>query len=87
MARRVGVPESKVSYWKSGARMPSIAECIQVARAFGRPPLEGLVGAGYLEPDEIADQVVLRPGGLSDVSDVELADELLRRTLARDALQ
>ena len=83
IARRLGVSESKVSYWKRGERPPTISEAITVAREYGRPPLEGLVAAGYLSPEEVPGQVVVEQKGLGAFTDAQLADELLRRATRR----
>ncbi len=83
IARKLGVSDSKVSYWKRGERPPTISEAIAVSRAYGRPPLEGLVAAGYLEADEVPDHVVVQPAVLGSFTDAQLADELLRRAQQR----
>lgn len=83
IARKLGVSDSKVSYWKRGERPPTISEAINVARTYGRPPLEGLVAAGYLEPDEIEGHVTVQPAVLGGFTDAQLADELLRRAQQR----
>jgi len=84
IAVRVGATDAKVSYWKTGRRLPNVAECIQVARAFGRPPLEALIGAGYLDAGDVSDTVTIEHRTIEEFSDTELAQELLRRAaLAR----
>jgi len=84
IARALGVSESKVSYWKRGERPPTIAECIKVSRHYGRPPLEGLIAAGYLDADDLGDaNVTIAPTSLGAFSDADLADELLRRARQR----
>jgi len=83
IARKLGVSDSKVSYWKRGERPPTISETITVARAYGRPPLEGLVAAGYLDPDDLEGEVSVQPVTLGSFTDAQLADELLRRAQQR----
>lgn len=83
IARKLGVSDSKVSYWKRGERNPTIAEAILVSRTWGRPPLEGLIAAGYLEADEIGPHVTVQPIALRGFTDAQLADELLRRATKR----
>lgn len=83
VARKLGVSASKVSYWKRGDRPPTISEAIMVSRSYGRPPLEGLIAAGYLAADEVPEQVTVTPPALGGFTDAELADELLRRAQAR----
>ncbi len=83
IARKLEVSESKVSYWKRGERPPTISEAIRASRAYGRPPLEGLVAAGYLQPDDITEGVTIQPTVLHNFTDAQLADELLRRATQR----
>jgi len=83
IAQRLGVPESKVSYWRSATRLPSVSEAIDFARCYARPPLEGLVAAGYLEADDLEGPIVVNSPDIEQFTDVELADELLRRATAR----
>jgi len=80
VAARLQISGSKVSYWRRGVRPPSPREAVHIARAYGRNPLEGLVAAGYLEAADVADQVSVIAHTLADYTDVELAQEVLRRT-------
>lgn len=79
VAERLQVSGSKVSDWRRGERPPSPREAAHIARAYGRCPIEGLVAAGYLEATDIADQVSVVVHTLADYTDVELAEEMLRR--------
>lgn len=83
IARTLGVSDSKVSYWKRNERPPTISEAIKVARVYNRPPLEGLVAAGYLADDEVPDHLTVQTPGLGTFTDAQLADELLRRATQR----
>lgn len=85
IAHHVGVPEAKVSYWRSGSRFPSVSEAINFSRAYGRPPLEGLVAAGFLDADDVAESVVVKNYDIEQFTDTELADELVRRAAARQS--
>lgn len=78
IARAIGVSESTITRWKDG-KLPTPSIAVSVARAYNQPPLEALVAAGYLTVDEMRDHVTLRFVPLSDVTDVELANELLDR--------
>ncbi len=82
VAERVGVSEATVSHWRHGRRPPSPSDAVKVAKAFGRPPLEGLVAAGILTEDEAADPGVVRTG-IGSFTSVEIAAELLRRAEVR----
>lgn len=84
IARRVGVSGSKVSYWKKGSRPPTAREAVSVSRAYSRPPLEGLVAAGYLTADEIPEHLTIQQSGLASFTDAELAAEILHRAEQRD---
>ncbi|WP_311245291.1 MULTISPECIES: helix-turn-helix transcriptional regulator [unclassified Microbacterium] len=79
VARRLGVSDSKVSYWRRSERPPTVKEAIRVSREYGRSPLEGLVAAGHLEPDELSETITVEPLGLSAFTDVELAQEIALR--------
>jgi len=81
IARTVEVSESKVSYWFKGTRAPLPAECVRVARAFGQPPVEALVAAGYLNPGDVVSLGGERGdgGSLADYPSIALLDELRRR--------
>ncbi|WP_404473458.1 helix-turn-helix domain-containing protein [Microbacterium aerolatum] len=82
VARRLDVSDSKVSYWRRGERPPTPREAVHVARTFGRHPLEALLAGGHLDVDDIADAVTVVHHTLADYSDVELAQELVRRSKA-----
>ncbi|TCJ23800.1 XRE family transcriptional regulator [Microbacterium sp. PI-1] len=79
IAQRLGVSGSKVSYWRRGERPPTPREAAHIARTFGRSPLEGLVAAGYLTAEDLSEDVSVVAHTLADYSDVELAEEMLRR--------
>ncbi|MDP3949516.1 helix-turn-helix transcriptional regulator [Microbacterium sp.] len=79
VARQLDVSDSKVSYWRRGERPPTPREAVNAARTFGRHPLESLVAAGHLDADDISDHVTVVYPALADYSDVELAQEMVRR--------
>lgn len=83
IARRLGVSDSKVSYWRRSERPPTVKEAVRVAREYGRPPLEGLVAAGHLDAEELTESIVIEPVALSAFSDLELAQEIAFRARQR----
>ena len=76
IAAAAGCDPSTVSHWKNGER-PRADVVVALARAFNRPPLEGLMVAGYLTENDL--EQPLRQANLNEVSDVELAAEMSRR--------
>ena len=58
---------------------PHAAEnVIHTAHSYGRPPLEGLIAAGYISASE-AGQIVTTDRPVTDFSARELLDEIYRR--------
>ena len=82
-ARRLDVSSSKVSYWRRGDRQPTVREAVRIAREYGRPPMECLVAAGYMDESDLPESVMIQPLSLGSFSDVELAEEMLRRAQRR----
>ncbi|MFA4895116.1 MULTISPECIES: helix-turn-helix transcriptional regulator [unclassified Microbacterium] len=80
VARRLDVSDSKVSYWRRGERHPTTREAVHVARACGRNPLEALLVGGHLDAGDIAGAVIVVHHTIADYSDVELAQEIVRRS-------
>lgn len=78
ISRAIGVSESTITRWRDG-KLPTPTLAVSVARAYNQPPLEALVAAGYLAVDDVRAHVSIRFVPLSDVTDVELANELLDR--------
>lgn len=52
LARRLEMSDVTVGRWARGERVPEIDFCRALAKVWGRPTLEVLVAAGYLEPEE-----------------------------------
>ncbi|ATW60824.1 immunity repressor [Gordonia phage BENtherdunthat] len=78
IAEAAQVSEPQVSRWKSGKNRPDAEALITFARHYGRPPVEAIVAAGYLSPDEVGAVVdVTRPIG--DIANNELLREVQRR--------
>ena len=80
IAQKTGNSESAISRWKAGTHVPDPKQAVNVARAYGKNPIEALIAAGYLTHDE-ASLPVTRPAALQlqDFSDLELAREMVRR--------
>ena len=77
VAEKVGMAQSNVGRWLRGERaVPRAESVIAFARAFNQPPVEALIAAGYLTPDEAA-STARTP--LSQYSRDELFDELRNR--------
>lgn len=78
IATRTGVAESNIGRWMRGERgQPKPDSVLALAKAFGQPPLEALIAAGYIS----ADDVTVRRTPLSAYTLAELIDELRRRTV------
>jgi transcriptional regulator with XRE-family HTH domain len=52
IAALAGVDQTGVSRWLSGQSVPRVESVIRFARSLGRAPIEGLVAAGYITPEE-----------------------------------
>lgn len=53
VAERTGISQGTISRWLSGPQIvPSAPNVVAFARAYGLPPVEALVAAGVLSPDE-----------------------------------
>lgn len=81
IADTVGIDKSNVTRWKQGSR-PAVEFVLKFARRYGRPVVEALANAEYITDGEANLREVKI--GVDDLSDVELAAELLRRAEARD---
>lgn len=76
IARKVQFDQSAVSRWKKGER-PGWEFVLKFARAYNRNVLEALVEAEFITEDEAKLREV--KVGVRDLTDVALAEELLRR--------
>jgi hypothetical protein len=72
-----GVDPSQVSRWKSGGT-PRPENAIRFARSIGGDPIEALVVAGFLAPDEARAVTVVRTGS-GELNDEDLLAEIRRR--------
>lgn len=82
IASRTGLAESNVGRWlrEQGGR-PKPDSVIAVATAYGQPPMEALIAAGYATPNDLT-APARTP--LSAYSLAELLDEVRRRTVGGD---
>lgn len=79
IAARAGISTSAAGAWVRGdPGQPEAGKVIAFAKAFGQPPLEALIAAGYFGPDET---IPSARTPLSEYDDIELLDELRRRTV------
>jgi transcriptional regulator with XRE-family HTH domain len=78
IAAASGVTPSVLSRWLSGrCRRPSAEQAIKLAQAYGRPPMEALVAAGYLVGQSGDEPPGVRT--LAELSDQELICEAERQ--------
>ncbi|NKS54749.1 hypothetical protein GS500_18155 [Rhodococcus hoagii] len=81
-AARAGFSKSNFTRWKQGARAdPDFV--VKLVRAYGGSVLDGLVAAGFITQSEAS--VRIQKQRVTELSDTELANELLRRAKAREA--
>jgi transcriptional regulator with XRE-family HTH domain len=70
-----GVDPSQISRWRAGSDRPRAENVIRFARSTGGDPIEALIAAGFLTPDEAHQATIVRTGA-SDLSDEELLAEI-----------
>lgn len=80
IAERIGIGRLSVCNWLHGKTRPKAETVITVARAFGRPPVEALLAAGYLRADEIDRPVEVRVSP-RHLPTEEIAAEVHRRLI------
>lgn len=59
IAEKSGIGTTVISRWHQSKNEPSAKNVITFARAYGRPPIEALIAAGFLRPEEAGGQVEL----------------------------
>lgn len=85
IAEESGVDAGALSRWKTGQTpRPSAELAIQFARAYGRPPTEALVAAGFITEEE-AGQAIEVHSGLTEASSDDLIREVRNRMEDRSA--
>lgn len=77
IATKTGVDGSSISRWKKGVR-PEGDQVVAFARAYGRTPIEALIAARYIEPDEVGGAIEISIS-MGEVSDAALLEELASR--------
>lgn len=81
IANRSGVAQTAISRWLRGdTGAPRAESVVAFARAIGKPPLEALIAAGYLEPREAGDTASVQ-SSIREFTTDELLNELRRRTI------
>lgn len=78
IAQHVGVGRLSVCNWMQGKTRPKAETVIQVARMYGRSPVEALLAAGYLNRDELDGPMEIRISP-RELSNSDLAAEVQRR--------
>lgn len=79
IAERTGIAQTNISRWLRGdPLLPKAENVITFARAFGHPPLEALIAAGYLTEEDGAPVLGQQPS-VSMFSTEELFAELQSR--------
>lgn len=81
IADQAGIDKSNVTRWKQGSR-PAVEFVLKFARAYDRPVVEALAASEYITDTEANLRTV--KVGPADLSDVDLARELLARVESRD---
>lgn len=80
IAGKVGVDPATAGRWVRGAVTAQPLQVIAFARAYGLNPIPGLIAAGYLTADDVAENVTIEtPQGLEGIATHALVDELERR--------
>lgn len=80
IAGRLGIADTTVSRWLLGTAKPRPHQVVTIAREFNVHPLQALIAAGYLEPDEV-DLAAITPRKLQlrEFTELEIAEEMVRR--------
>lgn len=73
-----GIGTTVISRWSKGHNEPSAQSVVVFSRAYGRPPVEALVAAGYLTGTEAAEAIEIYRGP-DALTDDELLAEVQRR--------
>ncbi|UXE04515.1 immunity repressor [Mycobacterium phage Aubs] len=87
IAAKSRIGPTVINRWANGSTAPSAQSIVQLARAYGRPPVEAFVAAGYLTPSEAADVIEVHYGP-DRISDAELVAQIeIRLKEARDVME
>ena len=84
IAAKTGLAQTNIGRWMRGEHVvPKAESVVAFARAFGEPPVEALVAAGYITAEEAGAKARRQRTPLSEYSEEELVDDLRRRVLQR----
>jgi hypothetical protein len=85
IAAAIGKPgaTSTIQRWVNEGRA-SAEGTVAIARAYGADPLLGLVAAGYLDENDLAQNRTV--GALREATTLQLTEELMRRSLLAEAV-
>ena len=86
IADRIGVGRLSVHNWLHNRTRPKAETVIAIAQAYQRSPLEALLAADYLEPDDLEGRVV-QQGSLSAVPARDITEEIRRGLAALEELE
>lgn len=87
IAEKTGVAQTAIGRWLRGdTGVPRAESVVAFAKAVGRPAVEALIAAGYLEPCDAGQPVNVVQQSIRDFSTDELLDELRRRAIRGDGL-
>jgi transcriptional regulator with XRE-family HTH domain len=81
IAEAAGVNVSAVSRWMTGVSLPSAEAAVTLARGLGQPPIEALMAAGIVRPDEVDGAFEVMQ--VREWTDAELLAELAVRLAQR----
>lgn len=81
IAERIGIGRLSVCNWLGGKTRPKAETVIAVARAYRRYPVEALLAADYLNPEELDQPIEVRSSP-RDLPADDIADEVRRRLCA-----
>lgn len=78
IAEQIGIGRLSVCNWLHSKTRPKAETVIVVARIYDRSPIEALLAASYLAPDEVERPIEIRASP-EDLAAEDLADEVRRR--------
>lgn len=80
LARKLGQNDATVGRWLNGTTpRPDADTIVTVARKLGLSPVFALIATGYITADDLNDPTPPRAYRLDDFTDLELAQEIVRR--------
>lgn len=80
IAHKLGIGRLSVCNWLHGKTRPKAESAIAVAHAYQRSPIEALLAASYLHPDQLHQNIDIRTSP-RDLSAEDIATEVHRRLL------